>query len=160
PAAVDHLVVIALIRRHGIDDGLDPRDLLVVHLVGHVLHSGEWPYRGKHLHDALQRSQFLDLAQLIAEVFEREAVATERLLGDFFWSSFSCAFSIKDRTSPMPRMRPTMRSGWNGSNASYFSPTPMNLIGCPVTFRIESAAPPRASPSIFVRTTPVRLSFL
>ncbi len=60
----------------------------------------------------------------------------------------------------MPRMRPTMRSGWNGSSASYFSPTPMNLIGCPVTLRMESAAPPRASPSILVRTTPVSVSFL
>ena len=30
----------------------------------------------------------------------------------------------------MPRMRPTMRSGWKGSSASDFSPTPMNLMGC------------------------------
>ena len=56
---------------------------------------------------------------------------------------------------PCPRIRPTMRSGWNGSNASGFSPIPINLIGCPVTCRIDSAAPPRASPSIFVSTTPV-----
>ena len=60
----------------------------------------------------------------------------------------------------MPRMRPTMRSGWNGSSASYFSPTPMNLMGWPVTWRMESAAPPRASPSILVSTTPVSVSFL
>ena len=33
---------------------------------------------------------------------------------------------------------------------------PANLIGLPVTARIDSAAPPRASPSIRVRTTPVR----
>ena len=31
----------------------------------------------------------------------------------------------------------------------------MNLIGTPVTARIESAAPPRASPSILVRISPV-----
>ena len=36
----------------------------------------------------------------------------------------------------MPRMRPTMRSGWKGSMASYFSPMPRNLMGCPVTLRI------------------------
>ena len=60
----------------------------------------------------------------------------------------------------MPRMRPTMRSGWKGSSASYFSPTPMNLMGWPVTWRMESAAPPRASPSILVSTTPVSVSFL
>ena len=55
----------------------------------------------------------------------------------------------------MPRMRPATRSGWKASSASIFSPTPANLIGLPVTARIDSAAPPRASPSIRVRTTPV-----
>ncbi len=56
----------------------------------------------------------------------------------------------------MPRIRPASRSGWNGSSASVFSPVPRNLTGRPVTALIESAAPPRASPSIFVRTRPVR----
>ena len=55
----------------------------------------------------------------------------------------------------MPRMREAMRSGWNGSSPSSFSPTPANLIGLPVTWRTESAAPPRASPSSLVSTTPV-----
>ena len=35
-----------------------------------------------------------------------------------------------------------------------FSPKPTNLIGLPVTARIDSAAPPRPSPSIRVRTRP------
>ena len=30
-----------------------------------------------------------------------------------------------------------MRSGWNGSSASSFSPVPMNLIGSPVIARID-----------------------
>ena len=34
---------------------------------------------------------------------------------------------------------------------SSFSPTPMNLIGTPVTSLIDRAAPPRASPSSLVR---------
>ena len=34
----------------------------------------------------------------------------------------------------------------------------MNLIGLPVMARIESAAPPLASPSILVRITPVMSS--
>src|SRR3989442_4195609 len=38
------------------------------------------------------------------------------------------------------------------------SPTPTYLIGTPVTPWIESAAPPRASPSSFVRITPDRKS--
>ncbi len=39
--------------------------------------------------------------------------------------------------------------------ASSFSPIPKNLIGLPVIARTESAAPPRASPSVLVRITPV-----
>ena len=48
-----------------------------------------------------------------------------------------------------------MRSGWNGSSASIFSPVPISMIGLPVTARIDSAAPPRASPSTRVSTMPV-----
>src|SRR3546814_1535650 len=57
--------------------------------------------------------------------------------------------------SPWPRMRVAMRSGWKTSRRSDFSPTPRNLIGLPVTWRTDSAAPPRASPSTLVRITPV-----
>ena len=54
----------------------------------------------------------------------------------------------------MPRMRDAIRSGWNHSSWSSFSPTEASLIGLPVTAFTESAAPPRASPSSFVITTP------
>ncbi len=47
-----------------------------------------------------------------------------------------------------------MRSGWKTSSWSSFSPSEANLIGLPVTALTESAAPPRASPSSFVRMTP------
>ena len=69
-------------------------------------------------------------------------------------SNVDCAFSMRESTSPMPRMRDAMRSGWKGSSASSFSPMPTNLIGQPVTALTDSAAPPRASPSSFVKTTP------
>ena len=72
------------------------------------------------------------------------------------WSIFCCASSTRLRTSPMPRMREAMRSGWKGWRASVFSPTPRNLMGLPVMWRMERAAPPRASPSTLVRMTPVR----
>ena len=65
------------------------------------------------------------------------------------------ASSINDRTSPMPRMRDAIRSGWKASSPVSFSPTPENLIGLPVTCRTDNAAPPRASPSSLVSTTPV-----
>ena len=48
-----------------------------------------------------------------------------------------------------------MRSGWKSSSASHFSPVPISLMGLPVTVRMESAAPPRPSPSMRVRTMPV-----
>ena len=60
----------------------------------------------------------------------------------------------------MPRMRLAARSGMERLRASNFSPTPTNFSGWPVTWRIESAAPPRASPSILVRMTPVMPSRL
>src|SRR6185295_8496204 len=56
----------------------------------------------------------------------------------------------------MPRMRPAMRAGSKSSSASMRSPTPISLIGLPVTARIDSAAPPRPSPSTRVSTMPVR----
>ena len=70
----------------------------------------------------------------------------------------SPAFSISDNTSPIPSMRPAMRSGWNTSTSVSFSPTPANLMGLPVTARTDIAAPPRVSPSSLVSTTPVSSS--
>ena len=71
-------------------------------------------------------------------------------------ASTACsAFSISVSTSPMPRIREAIRSGWNHSSWSSFSPVEASLIGLPVTARTESAAPPRASPSSFVSTNPV-----
>ena len=58
----------------------------------------------------------------------------------------------------MPMIREASRSGWKTSSASYFSPIPTNFTGWPVTCLIESAAPPRASPSIFVRMNPLKPS--
>ena len=55
----------------------------------------------------------------------------------------------------MPRIREAKRLGTNGSSASTFSPVPTSLIGSPVTSRTDNATPPRASPSVFVRITPV-----
>ena len=43
------------------------------------------------------------------------------------------------------------------SKASIFSPVPTNLMGLSTTVLIESAAPPRVSPSNFVRITPSKL---
>ena len=39
----------------------------------------------------------------------------------------------------MPRMRWATRSGWKGSSASNFSPTPTNFSGWPVILRMDRA---------------------
>ena len=56
----------------------------------------------------------------------------------------------------MSRMREAIRSGWKTSNSSTFSPVEANMIGRPVIVATDSAAPPRASPSSLVITTPVK----
>ena len=71
-----------------------------------------------------------------------------------FWSVTLWASSMMLTTSPMPRMRFAMRSGWNTSRDSGFSPIETNLMGLPVTSRTERAPPPRASPSSLDMMTP------
>ena len=79
----------------------------------------------------------------------------------FFWSLFassssncSWARSTSETTSPIPNIRSAILAGWNTSNASIFSPVPINFIGLVTTVRIDNAAPPRVSPSSLVNTTP------
>ena len=57
----------------------------------------------------------------------------------------SSAFSISDSTSPMPSMRDTNRSAWNGSRSSSFSPLPTNAIGTPTTDTTERRAAARVA---------------
>ena len=74
----------------------------------------------------------------------------------FCLSSFFSASSMRDNISPIPSILEAMRSGWKASKASAFSPTPKNFMGFPVMCLTDRAAPPLASPSAFVSTTPVR----
>ena len=69
----------------------------------------------------------------------------------------AAAFSTNAVTSPCPKMRPARRVGSNNSISSRASPVPNNLIGTPVIWRIERAAPPRPSPSMRVSIMPDRL---
>ena len=56
----------------------------------------------------------------------------------------------------MSRILDAIRSGWNSSNSSSFSPVEANITGLPVTPTTDRAAPPRASPSSLDSTTPVK----
>ena len=92
------------------------------------------------------------MKSLKSKVFSRIFSAISRA----FCSSYSWeAFSIKVSMSPMPRIRLDIRSGWKVSMSVIFSPVPVNLIGFPVMWRTDRATPPRVSPSILVRITPV-----
>ena len=70
------------------------------------------------------------------------------------WSKVFSACSISVSMSPRSRMRDAIRSGWKTSKSSSFSPDEANMTGLPVSCAIDSAAPPRASPSSLVSTTP------
>jgi len=48
-------------------------------------------------------------------------------------------------------MREAIRSGWNNSKASSFSPTPKNLIGLPVTARNREHRPAAGIAFTFVK---------
>ena len=65
------------------------------------------------------------------------------------------ARSTRLSTSPIPSMRETRRSGRNASRSSRRSPVAANTTGTPTTETTDRAAPPRASPSILLSTTPV-----
>src|SRR5713101_6629879 len=80
-AAVDGLVMVALVSSHGIDDGLDPVDLFFVNLVGGFLQTGKRADAGQHADKTLQRSHFTYLPQLVAEIFQRKAIAAEGFSG-------------------------------------------------------------------------------
>ena len=71
------------------------------------------------------------------------------------WSMVRSACSMRLSTSPMPRMRSAMRSGWNRSKSASRSPVLAKAIGLPTTPLTERAAPPRASPSSLERITRV-----
>ncbi len=81
-AAVDDLVVGALFLGHRVDDGLDAGELALVDVVDGLLHSGEGADGGEHLEDGLHAAHLFDLTELVAEVFEGEAVAGEGLFGE------------------------------------------------------------------------------
>ena len=100
---------------------------------------------------------------LICCSWERKSSKSNSFFLNFFCnradsSSSNCfwARSTRVTTSPIPRILVAIRSGWNKSMASIFSPVEINLIGLSTTARMEMAAPPRVSPSNLVSTTPLK----
>ena len=130
-------------------------DLAVVDLAGCLAHL--LGHAGQQRQDPAERPQLLHLLELGEEVLEREPALEQpgrRLRSATSWSNSRSACSISVRTSPMPRMRSAIRSGWNRSKSARRSPVEAKAIGRPTTSLTLSAAPPRASPSSLVRMTP------
>src|SRR5262245_51990836 len=79
-ATVDDVRMAPLPRRHGRDDGVeapDVRGFLVELLRGGALH--ELAETGDHPEDLVERPHLLDLAELVAEILQGEAVLAELL---------------------------------------------------------------------------------
>ena len=157
-AGLENVGVLALLARHRIDH----RDLALEDLVVDtgggdlVLHLGD---AGHHAHQAADAAHVRHLLQA--------ARACRRGRTGPCASSRRCARPFRRRcwrrpSRPARPRRPCRGcgrrcgSGWKSSSASVFSPVPISLIGLPVTARIDSAAPPRPSPSTRVSTMPVR----
>src|SRR5271155_4220841 len=77
PAAADDLMMVALIRRHGVDDGFEACELFFVHIVSYFIQPSQWTDLGQHTHNALHGTEFADLVELVTEIAERESAATE-----------------------------------------------------------------------------------
>ncbi|VTR70866.1 hypothetical protein DESC_870022 [Desulfosarcina cetonica] len=76
-AAVDNRVLAALLGRHGIDDGLDVHQLLLVHL--QVLHLLDLTHAGNHAQNIGKRSHFADLPHLIPKILQGKLILAQLL---------------------------------------------------------------------------------
>ena len=81
-ASVDDGRVLPLLSGHGVDDGFDAGELAFVDVFCGLAHAGEGADGGEHLEDGLHGAHLFDLAELVAEVFEGEAVAGEGFFGE------------------------------------------------------------------------------
>ena len=87
-AAVDQLMIAALLRRHRIDNCLDADQFLFVHL--HLLHVFQGANTRKHTENLIERAHLPDLLQLVTKILEGEAV------GKQFFLEFNRFFLVDD----------------------------------------------------------------
>jgi len=104
------------------DDGLDLGELTIVDALLRLLEL--LGYAGQQRQDATKRTELLHLLQLGEKVLEGEAPFEEALgpsLGPRRRPNSRSACSMRLMTSPMPRMRLAIRSGWNWSIGQAFT---------------------------------------
>jgi hypothetical protein len=108
----------------------------------------------RQLVDHPEPAHLTHLADLRLEVGDRTPCRTS-LFASFALPRHNVLFASSIMTARRPCRNARRPLGMEHFEPLTFSPTPANLIGAPVTRRTESAAPPRASPSSLVNTTPV-----
>ena len=156
PRAVDDLRVAgARRRRHRVHDRRRPVQVLVADLAEHlpVLRRA-----GQHAQQVPDRPELAHHGQLLDEVLEREALARGQLARPSRrpGPGRTCARPARSGSGCRRGRGSATPSGRDGrrSKSSSFSPDEANMTGLPVTWAMDRAAPPRASPSSLVRTTP------
>src|SRR5690606_34901255 len=108
-AATDDFGVPALLGRHRLDDCLDPFEVLVVDIDLTQERTGPRKHSNDVLRDPIRRmvwNCFRKSSRVNSPFCILRAASSAS-----FWSKVSSAFSIRLRTSPIPRMREAMRSG-------------------------------------------------
>ena len=96
------------------------------------------PMPGQHAEQLGHRAHLATACIWCEEVLEGELAGAATLAAMASAWSASKAFSacsMRVSTSPMPRMREAIRSGWKTSKSSSFSPLEANMTGRPVTVR-------------------------
>ena len=135
--------------------GFHADEFFFVHL--HFLQLLEHPHAGKHAEDLFERTQFLDLSQLIAKILQAKGVVPKlpgHLLGLLFIEGFLGLFDEGQDIAHAQNARAHPIRVEDLQGVQLFADTD-EFDGARVTARMERAAPPRASPSSLVRMTPV-----
>ena len=121
----------------------------VAQLLGHA---------GEHPDDVLDRAHLAHLAHLVEEVVEGELPLAQLLLRLHRLIGVERGLGLLDEREHVAHAEDAAREPVGVERLERrraFSPMPAYRIGRPVTSFTDSAAPPRASPSSFVRMTPV-----
>ena len=156
-ARLEQIGIAPLPRRHRVDD----RDLALEHASRRDWRSAIWFFilamPGSMPIRPPMPPMLLHLRELLAQVGEIER-ALAHLLGDARrLLGVDRRGGLLDQRDDVAHAEDAVGDarGMKSSSASSFSPVPISLIGLPVTARIDSAAPPRPSPSTRVSTMPV-----
>jgi hypothetical protein len=149
--------LLLLEARHRLDDRLDADQLAIVevHVVGEA--AGEHAAEGELVDEVLQRPHLLDHPHLLEEVLEGE-LAREHALGvPLGLLLIDDLLEVLHEADDVAHAQDAARHALGAELLELVEssrPCRQNFTGAPVTSLTLMAAPPRASPSSLVSTTP------